>query len=97
MKKADVEAQYIMRGVPPHGLSVKVGWCVSPRGRIQPYVLPPKTYINEQLYSMGSYMPQIRHVVNGRPLIFSQDRRTRRFSKGTVRRLNKNAKGWLQE
>ena len=32
MAKRYVKAVCIMRGVPPHGLLLMVGWCVSPRG-----------------------------------------------------------------
>ena len=78
-----------------------IGWRVSLQGRIKPYVLPPKTYIAEDVrieqMLEGRYMPQIQHANGGRPYVFAQDRAPAHYASKTVQWLNKNARGRLEE
>ena len=100
MRKGDVSASVIMKGVTAHPVSLMVGRRVSLQGRIQPHFAPKGVYINGDYYRehmlAGCYYPQIKLAAGDEHFAFQQDQAKPHCAPQNQAWLNRHMKGWLK-
>ena len=91
VRKGDVSASVIMKGVTAHPVSLMVGRRVSSQGRIQPHFAPKGVYINGDYY-----WEQIKLAAGDEHFLLQQDQAKPRYTPENQAWLNRHMKGWLK-
>ena len=100
MRKADLRADAIARGVAPHSLSLMVAWSASIQGKVAPNFAPKGPYIDQVYYKnrilAERFLPQITLVAGQRPFHFRQDKAKPHYAEQTAKWLDQHMKGWIK-
>ena len=90
VRKGDVSASVIMKGVTAHPVSLMVGRRVSSQGRIQPHFAPKGVYINGDYY-----WERIKLAAGDEHFLLQQDQAKPRYTPENQAWLKRHMKGWL--